>query len=509
MEEQNNQPAPEQAEAPKMGLLPKIGVELSKVATNPKQSIAIIAILALVSIYFAYSFIKGSMEDENKTKVQVVERPKVVVKPTPDMDVAASGTALPSLPKTNALKDPSVASQPVKVSNAPKLPDAPKASSLAKPPRVSMKDVFSQTQPSSPPLVSQAPLVPVVQPQPTASLQNADSLSLALPKAPEDPETQKKLEQRKKSTIMLISGTQKKTQAQIDQDTAFKRRSNLDYLLPKGKTIEAVIETSINSDFAGEVRAIVSRDVYSEGGKTILIPKGSKVFGAFTSSVDSVYGRVDIKWDRIDLPIGYTLTFAGTGIDNLGRKGSEGRLDNRVKEKISASLLSTVLNVTFANISDKLVPPVQSTQSTAQTTAQLTAVQTAASTAASQPGATGISVCTAAQSAAATDPTSAIFAQLNTLCSTAATSTAAAMVGAINASANAGVTANAVASTPSMAQEAVKQGMTDFTSTLTDVMKQVTPKPTVTIDQGTNVIIYVNKDYNFPKAAVNGSKVLQ
>ena len=34
----------------------------------------------------------------------------------------------------------------------------------------------------------------------------------------------------------------------------------------------------ISSDIAGEVRAIVSRDVFAEGAKVVLIPKGTRVF---------------------------------------------------------------------------------------------------------------------------------------------------------------------------------------------------------------------------------------
>jgi type IV secretion system protein VirB10 len=59
------------------------------------------------------------------------------------------------------------------------------------------------------------------------------------------------------------------------------------------------------------------------------------------------------------------------------------------------------------------------------------------------------------------------------------------------------------------AQLASKQAFTDITDTVKDLLEEQEFKPTITIDQGTPVKIYVNKDYKFPKAAVNKSRSLK
>ncbi|MCZ6926005.1 MAG: hypothetical protein O7D30_12540 [Rickettsia endosymbiont of Ixodes persulcatus] len=98
--------------------------------------------------------------------------------------------------------------------------------------------------------------------------------------------------------------------------------------------------TSTTGGGGGEIRAIISRDVFSEKDKVILIPKGSKIFGKYATSTSSEsYGRVSIIWDRIDLTSGYTIAFDSPAVDNLGRPGIQGRVDNKYKEQFANAVL--------------------------------------------------------------------------------------------------------------------------------------------------------------------------
>ena len=62
---------------------------------------------------------------------------------------------------------------------------------------------------------------------------------------------------------------------------------------------------------------------------------------------------------------------------------------------------------------------------------------------------------------------------------------------------------------PTQTQNASKQAFTDVTNTVKDMVAQNQFQPTITIDQGTLVKIYVNKDYKFPKAALGKSRLVQ
>ena len=56
--------------------------------------------------------------------------------------------------------------------------------------------------------------------------------------------------------------------------------------------------------------------------------------------------------------------------------------------------------------------------------------------------------------------------------------------------------------TPSQTQTASTQAFKDITDVAKELLEKQKFDPTITIDQGTLIKIYVNKDYKFPKAAI-------
>ncbi len=64
------------------------------------------------------------------------------------------------------------------------------------------------------------------------------------------------------------------------------------HTIAQGKLLTAVLETAINTEIPGFVRAIISRDVYAEAGNQILVPRGSRLFGTYSSKITRGQGRV-------------------------------------------------------------------------------------------------------------------------------------------------------------------------------------------------------------------------
>lgn len=116
----------------------------------------------------------------------------------------------------------------------------------------------------------------------------------------------------------------------------------------QGKVIDAVLESSINTDVQAPVRAIVSRDVYAEYGKNILIPKGSRLIGSYQASVKRGQSRIMITWNRIIRIDGLSLNISAGAVDNLGRGGVEGDIDNKYAEILGNVFLSSMLSVATA-----------------------------------------------------------------------------------------------------------------------------------------------------------------
>lgn len=113
----------------------------------------------------------------------------------------------------------------------------------------------------------------------------------------------------------------------------------------QGKVISAVLETAVDTDIQATVRAVITRDIYAEEGKNILIPKGSRVIGTYETNITAGQTRVTINWNRIIRVDGMSLNISSVGADRLGRAGVQGDLDNKYAQQLANSFLSSVLSV--------------------------------------------------------------------------------------------------------------------------------------------------------------------
>jgi type IV secretion system protein VirB10 len=111
----------------------------------------------------------------------------------------------------------------------------------------------------------------------------------------------------------------------------------------QGTMIQAVLETAIDSQLAGPVRALVSEDVHAYDGSRVLIPRGSRLIGRYQSGVDIAQQRITIAWDRVILPDNQTVEISAFGGDALGRAGTTGFVDSRFGTRFgSAALISLI-----------------------------------------------------------------------------------------------------------------------------------------------------------------------
>lgn len=125
---------------------------------------------------------------------------------------------------------------------------------------------------------------------------------------------------------------------------------DLDAIIPQGAVIPAVMETAINSDLPGLARAMVTRDIKSFDGSTVLIPRGSRVIGQYKSGVALGASRVFVIWTRVIRPDGVSIQIASPAADPLGRGGLEGKVDRHFFSRFGGSILMSVLNAGVAAV---------------------------------------------------------------------------------------------------------------------------------------------------------------
>ena len=114
--------------------------------------------------------------------------------------------------------------------------------------------------------------------------------------------------------------------------------------IAQGTMIPGVLETALNSDLPGFARAVVSRDVRSFDGTTVLIPRGSHVIGQYKSGVALGASRAFVIWSRVIRPDGASVQIGSSGTDQLGRAGLEGEVNRHFFQRFGGAILLSVIN---------------------------------------------------------------------------------------------------------------------------------------------------------------------
>ena len=100
-----------------------------------------------------------------------------------------------------------------------------------------------------------------------------------------------------------------------------KKIAHPESTIASGEFLHAVLETAIQSDLPGQIRAVVSQPVYAYVGQAPLIPAGSRLIGQYSSSVLQGQNRVFVVWNRVILPNGTSAQINSAGTDELGVSG--------------------------------------------------------------------------------------------------------------------------------------------------------------------------------------------
>ncbi|VAW00410.1 Inner membrane protein of type IV secretion of T-DNA complex, TonB-like, VirB10 [hydrothermal vent metagenome] len=123
---------------------------------------------------------------------------------------------------------------------------------------------------------------------------------------------------------------------------------NQDTLITQGTFISGILETAINSDLPGMIRAVVDKPVYSRTGRLRLIPRGSRLIGRYQSGSQQGQARIFIAWTRLERPDGIVIDLGSMGADELGRSGLGGNVNTHFFQRFGASALLSIIGPTVA-----------------------------------------------------------------------------------------------------------------------------------------------------------------
>ncbi|KPL68625.1 type VI secretion protein [Erythrobacter sp. SG61-1L] len=135
------------------------------------------------------------------------------------------------------------------------------------------------------------------------------------------------------SRVGGIGGGPAKAARQFDPQTT----------VAQGTLIPAVLETAINTDVPGYVRAVVSQDVRSYDGSRVLLPRSSRLVGQYQSGLQAGQKRAYVIWTRAIRPDGITVDLASPATDFAGMTGLPGDVNSHFFKRFGSAMLLSVI----------------------------------------------------------------------------------------------------------------------------------------------------------------------
>lgn len=111
----------------------------------------------------------------------------------------------------------------------------------------------------------------------------------------------------------------------------------------QGTLIPAVLETAIDTDQPGFVRAVVSQDIRSFDGSRVLIPRSSRLIGEYKGATQAGQRRAYLMWTRLIRPDGVSVALASPAADFTGQAGIGGQVNSHFFSRFGSAILLSVL----------------------------------------------------------------------------------------------------------------------------------------------------------------------
>jgi type IV secretion system protein VirB10 len=123
------------------------------------------------------------------------------------------------------------------------------------------------------------------------------------------------------------------------------------FILAKGSFLNCALQTRLDTTVPGMTSCVITRNIFSDNGKVLLIERGSTVSGEYKSNIKQGQARIFVLWNRVKTINGVVINLDSPGTDALGGSGVEGYVDNHFFERFGAALMLSLVDDIAANLS--------------------------------------------------------------------------------------------------------------------------------------------------------------
>jgi type IV secretion system protein VirB10 len=119
---------------------------------------------------------------------------------------------------------------------------------------------------------------------------------------------------------------------------------NRNFILAKGSFIDCALQTRLDSTVPGMTSCVVTRKIYSDNGKVLLLESGSTVTGEYRANMKQGMARIYVLWNRIKTPNGIVINLDSPGTDPLGGAGIPGYIDTHFWQRFGGALMLSLVD---------------------------------------------------------------------------------------------------------------------------------------------------------------------
>ena len=122
-------------------------------------------------------------------------------------------------------------------------------------------------------------------------------------------------------------------------------------LLIHGTQIPCALQTRLVTDQPSILICQVTKDIFSADGSTLLIERGSKVFGEQKRAIITGQNMAFVNWSEIDTPHGIRVRIDSLGTDSLGASGINVWVDEKWGKRFGGAILLSFIQDAIATAS--------------------------------------------------------------------------------------------------------------------------------------------------------------
>ena len=119
---------------------------------------------------------------------------------------------------------------------------------------------------------------------------------------------------------------------------------DMSLMIPKGSSIDCILETKMDSTVPGLVKCSLPRDVYSMNGRVKLLERGSTVTGEYRGAMSMGVDRLFVMWSEILTPKGIRIQLGSPAAGALGEAGMGGMVDHHWFRRFGSALLFSMIS---------------------------------------------------------------------------------------------------------------------------------------------------------------------